>query len=103
MMFTKAYIPYGGYYCSPFAKWQGSLSNENSIVLGAATAKRWIESKGWETPVFDYTYHGITVVQKSCFYGSTWANAMMDHQVPDVKCASSHLPKSKRSRRRGDR
>ncbi|WP_073612078.1 thiolase family protein [Desulfopila aestuarii] len=83
-MFTKAYIPYGGYYCSPFAKWQGSLSNENSIVLGAATAKRWIESKGWETPVFDYTYHGITVVQKSCFYGSTWANAMMDHQVPGM-------------------
>jgi acetyl-CoA acetyltransferase len=84
MKFEKAYIPYGGYYCSPFAKWQGSLSNENSIVLGADTAKRWMVSKGWETPVFDYTYHGITVVQKSCFYGSTWANAMMGAQVPGM-------------------
>lgn len=83
-MFTKAFIPYGGYYCSPFAKWQGSLSNENSIVLGAETAKRWMASRGWETPVFDYTYHGITVVQKSCFYGSTWANALMGAQVPGM-------------------
>jgi acetyl-CoA acetyltransferase len=84
MKFEKAYIPYGGYYCSPFAKWQGSLSNENSIVLGAETAKRWMTSKGWETPIFDYTYHGITVVQKSCFYGSTWANAIMGAQVPGM-------------------
>lgn len=84
MKFEKAYIPYGGYYSSPFAKWQGSLSNENSIVLGAETAKRWMVSKGWKTPVFDYTYHGLTNVQKSCFYGSTWANAMMGAQVPGM-------------------
>lgn len=84
MKFEKAYIPYGGYYCSPFAKWQGSLSNENSIVLGAETAKRWMASKGWETPIFDYTYHGMTVVQKSCFYGNTWASGMMGAQVPGM-------------------
>jgi acetyl-CoA acetyltransferase len=76
-MYTKAFIPYGGYYSSPFAKWQGTLANENAIVLGAATAKRWLASKGWDASVFDYTYQGQTVVQHRCFYGSTWANTLM--------------------------
>ena len=83
-MLNKAYIPYGGYYCSPFAKWQGSFANENSIVLGAETAKRWLASKGWDASIFDYTYHGITVAQNRCFYGSTWANALMGAEVPGV-------------------
>ena len=36
-MLSNAYIPYRGYYSTPFVRWQGSLSNEHSIVLGAAT------------------------------------------------------------------
>src|SRR5660398_282994 len=44
-MFTKAYIPYGGYYSSPFVRWQGTLQAVHSLPLGAATAKRWLESK----------------------------------------------------------
>ena len=32
-MYTKAFIPYRGYYSSPFARWQGSLQNENAIEL----------------------------------------------------------------------
>ncbi|GLI35074.1 thiolase family protein [Desulforhabdus amnigena] len=83
-MFEKAYIPYKGYYCTPFSKWQGSLANENSIVLGAETAKRWLASKGWDASVFDYTYHGITVAQNRCFYGSTWANAIIGAETPGV-------------------
>jgi acetyl-CoA acetyltransferase len=83
-MLKKAYIPYGGYYCSPFSKWQGSFANENSVVLGAETAKRWLDTKNWDAPVFDYTYHGITVVQKSCFYGSSWANAIMGADIPGI-------------------
>ncbi len=35
-MYTKSYIPYKGYYSTPFCKWQGSLANENAITLGAA-------------------------------------------------------------------
>ena len=83
-MLEKAFIPYKGYYCSPFSKWQGSLANENSIVLGAETAKRWLASKGWDATVFDYTYHGMTVAQNRCFYGSTWANAIMGAETPGV-------------------
>lgn len=83
-MFEKAHIPYGGYYSTPFCKWQGSLANENSIVLGAETARRWFDSKGWDASIFDYTYHGITVAQNRCFYGSTWANAIIGAETPGV-------------------
>lgn len=76
-MLTKAYIPYGGYYSTPFVRWQGSLANENSIVLGAATSKRFIESKGWDPRLIDYVLVGSTVYQQQWFYGGPWAAAML--------------------------
>ena len=77
-MLKKAYIPYGGYYSTPFARWQGSLANENSIVLGANTSKRFFESKGWDAQkAFDYIHVGSTVYQKHWFYSGPWAAAMM--------------------------
>ncbi len=76
-MLTKAYIPYKGYYSTPFARWQGSMANENSIMLGANTSKRWLEEKKWDPKMFDYLFLGITIGQHYVFYGSTWAAAMM--------------------------
>lgn len=76
-MLTKAYIPYGGYYSSPFARWQGSFANDNAIVLGAQTAKRWLAEKNWDPGKFDYLYLGTTVGQHYLFYGSTWAAHLM--------------------------
>jgi acetyl-CoA acetyltransferase len=76
-MLTKAYIPYGGYYSTPFARWQGSLANENSIVLGADTSRRFFETKKWDPQSFDYILVGSTVYQKQWFYSGPWAAAMM--------------------------
>jgi len=76
-MLTKAYIPYRGYFSSPFARWQGSMANENSIVLAAETAKRWLAEKNWDAKIFDYLFLGITVHQPHGFYGGPWAAAMM--------------------------
>ncbi|MBL6995865.1 MAG: thiolase family protein, partial [Desulfobacula sp.] len=53
-MLTKAFIPYKGYYSTPFVRWQGSLANENSITLGAQTSKRWLETKDIDPKIFDY-------------------------------------------------
>jgi hypothetical protein len=39
--YTIAYIPYGGYYSTPFYRWQGSMRYDNAIILGANTARRW--------------------------------------------------------------
>ena len=60
-MLTKAYIPYKGYYSSPFCKWQGKMANENPITLGANTAKRWFEYSDLDPAVVDYLYYGWTV------------------------------------------
>ena len=76
-MLTKVYIPYKGYFSSPFARWQGSMANENAIVLAAETAKRWLAEKSWDPKIFDYLFLGITVHQQHGFYGGPWAAAMM--------------------------
>ena len=79
-MLTKAFIPYKGYYSSPFAKWQGSLANENSIVLGSRTAKNWLQSRDINPDIFDYLILGTTVGQPNIFYGGPWASALIGAQ-----------------------
>lgn len=76
-MFTKAFIPYGGYFSSPFARWQGTLANENAIVLAAATTKRWLAEKKIDPSIFEYLFFGFTIPQHHGFYASPWAAAMM--------------------------
>ncbi|NNF99614.1 MAG: thiolase family protein [Desulfobacteraceae bacterium] len=76
-MLTKAFIPYKAYFSSPFCRWQGSMANENSIVLSANTAKRWLAEKGWDAAMFDYLYFGITISQIHQFYAAPWASALM--------------------------
>ena len=76
-MFTKAYIPYKGYYSTPFSKWQMSLQNEHSIKIAASTAKKWMETKEFDAKMLDYLYLGFTIHQKQAFYGAPWAAAMM--------------------------
>lgn len=76
-MFTKAYIPYNGYYSSPFSRWQGSLQNENAIVLGAKTARNWLLKKDIDPAIIDYMYFGNTVAQHRVFHGHNWAAAML--------------------------
>ena len=76
-MFTKAYIPYRGYYSSPFSKWQGSFANEHSIVFGSKTAKTWLASRDISPDIFDYLILGATIGQPHIFYGGPWSSAMI--------------------------
>lgn len=52
-MYTKAFIHYGGYYSSPFVRWQGSISKEN-ITDNILTRMDELESKqeGFERGFF---------------------------------------------------
>jgi acetyl-CoA acetyltransferase len=89
-LYTKAFIPYRAYYSSPFARWQGSLQNENSIELGAATAKRWLAAKGMDAKMFDYLFLGKTIGQLHSFYAAPWAAALMG--ATDI--AACHIPQA---------
>ena len=76
--FSKAYIPYGGYYSTPFCRWQGSMQNENAIELGAKTARRWLlEEKKIDPTIIDYLYFGITIPQLHLFFAHNWAAGML--------------------------
>jgi acetyl-CoA acetyltransferase family protein len=83
--FSKAYIPYGGYYSTPFCRWQGSMQNENSIELGAKTARRWfLEKKKVDPGIIDYLYFGITIHQLHLFYSHNWAAGMLVDNQKDL-------------------
>ena len=76
-MFTKAYIPYRGYYSTPFSKWQMTLANEHSIMLAGSTVSRWFQQKGIDPKRFDYLYLGFTIHQRQAFYGAPWVAALI--------------------------
>ena len=76
-MLTKAFIPYKGYYSSPFARWQGSFANHHSIILGSETAKNWLKTKKISPDIFDYLILGATIGQPHMFYGGPWASALI--------------------------
>ena len=76
-MFSKAFIPYKGYYSSPFSRWQGTLATANAISLGAETSKRWLTEKGWDPMTIDYVVLGMTIGQPKLFYSSPWAAALL--------------------------
>ena len=76
--FKNVYIPYNGYYSSPFCRWQGSLQNENAIELGGKTARNWfLQKKKIDPTIIDYVYFGITIPQHHLFYGHTWSAAIL--------------------------
>ncbi len=81
---NKAFIPYKGYYSSPFCRWQGSLANENAIVLGATTANRWLKKRKIDPTIVDYLYFGITIAQHHLFYSHTWAAGMLCEGAKDI-------------------
>src|SRR5512145_2620791 len=76
--YTKAYIPYGGYYSTPFSRWQGSMQNDNAVELAANTARRWfLEKRKTDPTVIDYMYLGSTVAQNHWFVAHNYAAAIL--------------------------
>lgn len=78
MALTAPYaIPYGGYWCTPFARWQGSLAHVHSLELAAHTARLALAARGLAPAVFDGGVLGLTVPQRHSFYGLPWLAAML--------------------------
>ena len=72
MFFRKAYIPHGGYWSTPFSRWQGSFAHLNAIPFAAEIAVRALREREIEPGVFDGVHLGLTVPQKHSFYGGPW-------------------------------
>jgi len=89
-MLTKAFIPYKGYYSSPFSRWQGTMANENPIELAAKTARKWFLSRKLDPTVLDYLYYGTTIAMHHLFYSHTWAAAMLVDNAKDLPALMVH-------------
>ncbi len=77
MRFSKAFIPYGGYWSTPFAKWQGSLSNSHAVQLAAQAGRSFLDARDIEASAFDAVTLGVTVPQHHLLYGAPWFSAML--------------------------
>jgi acetyl-CoA acetyltransferase len=76
-MFKNVYVPYKGYWSSPFCRWQEALQNQHSVEFAAATAKRFFELRGITPDIFDGIVYGSTIPQKMWFYDAPWFATMM--------------------------
>lgn len=65
-------IPYGGYWSTPFARWQGDLSHLHSLRFAAHVAKRELAKRDIEPKIFDYGVLGMTRPERGSFYGLPW-------------------------------
>jgi acetyl-CoA acetyltransferase len=68
-----AWIPYGGYWSTPFVRWQGALGELHSLRFAAWVARRALTKRGISPDAFDFGVLGMTVPQQGCFYGLPWA------------------------------
>ena len=74
---TEPHIPYGAYWSTPFARWQGSLSHLNAIPLAAHVAKAALAARSIPVEAIDGAILGTTVPQHRSFYGLPWLTGML--------------------------
>ncbi len=77
MPLEKVFVPYGGYWSTPFARWQGSLSEYHSIRLAGKVGREFLASREIAPDSFDGVVLGITVTQRHSFYGGPWFAALV--------------------------
>lgn len=70
-------IPYGAYWSTPFARWQGSLAHLHSVRFAAHVTTQALKRRNLPAEAFDYGVLGITVPQRASFYGLPWLAGMI--------------------------
>jgi len=77
MVFKNVFIPYGGYWSTPFSRWQGSFQNLHAIEFAAEIGRRFLQESKISPHEFDNLIFGITIPQLSSFYGTPWLAGMI--------------------------
>ena len=75
-MIYQAEIPYGAYWSTPFARWQGSLAHLHSVEFAAHVARQELAKRKIDPQRFDYGVLGFSVPQKHSFYGLPWLTGL---------------------------
>ena len=77
MTFKKAFIPYDAYWSTPFSRWQGSFAHLHSMEFATEICKEAFLARGIQPKIFEGIILGITIPQKSSFYGAPWMAGMI--------------------------
>jgi acetyl-CoA acetyltransferase len=77
-MTVLAEIPYGAYWSTPFARWQGSLAHLHSVEFAARVARAELARRHIDPAVFDHGVLGLSVPQRHAFYGMPWLAGLID-------------------------
>ena len=72
MQFNDVWIPYGGYWSTPFTVWQGAFATLPPIPFAAEMAARALSERGVAAADIDGLCLGTTVASKHSFYGAPW-------------------------------
>lgn len=75
-MTFKAEIPYGAYWSTPFARWQGAFAHLHSVEFAALVLQRELARRGIAPDAIEHGVLGISVPQKHAFYGLPWLAGM---------------------------
>jgi len=67
-----AYIPYGAYWSTPFARWQGAFAELHSLKFAAHVARTALAKRAIDPAAFDFGVLGFSVPQRGSFYGLPW-------------------------------
>ena len=70
--FDSVYISYGGYWSTPFVRWQGSFSHLHPIRFAADVALMALRERDMAPETFDVLFLGMTVIAEHSFYGAPW-------------------------------
>jgi acetyl-CoA acetyltransferase len=74
---TDLHIPYGGYWSTPFTRWQGAFADLHAIQFAAHVAKSELAKRNIPADAFDFGVLGYTVPQSHSFYGLPWLMGMV--------------------------
>lgn len=72
MRFDNAYLPAGGYWSSPFCKWQGKFSALHPLHFAADVTNKALAARELPVAELDGLVFGWTVPSKQVFYGTPW-------------------------------
>jgi acetyl-CoA acetyltransferase family protein len=87
-------MPYGGWWATPFVRWQGAFADLHSLRFAAWTGARALARREIDPARLDFGVLGFTVPQKNSFYGLPWLAAELGaSQLPGPSimqaCATS--------------
>ncbi len=76
-MLTAIEIPYGCYWSTPFARWQGAFAGLHAVEFAAHVTRLELARRAIDPKIFDYGVLGLSVPQKHSFYGLPWLTGMI--------------------------